>query len=65
MVGRFSGTLLIRVQILVLATFPGILPRLTGVVREVVSIVPVDNEVSLVTSGISKSVGCSVLQRCS
>jgi hypothetical protein len=31
----------------------------TGVVRKMVSGVPIDNEASMVTSGIFRSVGCS------
>ena len=52
MVGRSSGTLPTRVQILVLASFPGIFLGFTGVTRKVVSDVPVDDEVPVVTSGV-------------
>ena len=57
MVGRSSGTLPTRVQILVLAPFPGIFLRFTCVTREVVSDVPVDDEAPVVTSRIFRSVG--------
>ena len=57
MVGRSSGTLLTRVQILVLASFPGIFLGFTGVTRKVVSDVPVDDEAPVVTSGIFRFAG--------
>jgi hypothetical protein len=65
MVGRSSETLPTRVQILALAPFPGIFLGFIDVVRFVVSGILVNNEVPIVTSGISRTDGCSVLQRCS
>jgi hypothetical protein len=57
MVGRSSGTQPTRIQILVLALFSGFIPGFSGVMRLVVSDVPVDDETPVVTSRISKFVG--------
>jgi hypothetical protein len=57
MVGRSSGTLRIRVQILVLTSFPAFISRYSGVMRQEVGDVPVDDETSMVTPRISRSAG--------
>jgi hypothetical protein len=64
MVGRSSGTLPTKVQILVHTPFPLIFSKFTDVMC-MVSSVPVDNETPMMTSGVSRSIGWSVLQMCS
>ena len=53
----YKGSELIIDQLVRCSHFLGFIPRFSGIMRFVVSDVPVDNEAPMVTSGISRSAG--------